>query len=64
MFCFARYSDDLAYWHPSLRQEFPNIIKMYEHKMNKMIEQDYNKVVVILERMVCLLKKMLTLLIG
>ncbi|CAO3587553.1 unnamed protein product [Absidia cylindrospora] len=56
----SRYSDDLAYWHPSLQQEYPNIIKKYEHKMNKLIEQDYNKVSVILERMAKQYAKMAT----
>ncbi|KAI8092841.1 uncharacterized protein BX664DRAFT_328287 [Halteromyces radiatus] len=56
----SKYSDDLGYWHPSLRQEFPNIIQKYDIKLKKLIEQDDKKVMVILERMAKQQIKMMT----
>ncbi|CAO3624861.1 unnamed protein product [Cunninghamella echinulata] len=47
----SKYSEELAYWHPVLIQEFPNIIQMYYAKMNKKIEYEYERLVVILDRM-------------
>ncbi|CAO3644983.1 unnamed protein product [Cunninghamella blakesleeana] len=47
----SKYSDEMAYWHPALILEFPNIVQKYHSKMNKKIDYEYERLVVILDRM-------------
>ncbi|KAI8330903.1 hypothetical protein BC941DRAFT_439876 [Chlamydoabsidia padenii] len=47
----SRYSEDVVYWHPVLRQEFPNIIQKYEQKMKIKIKQDLARLGLIVDRM-------------
>ncbi|SAM01179.1 hypothetical protein [Absidia glauca] len=47
----SRYSEDVAYWHPILRQEFPNLVQKYEQKMKIRIAQQKAKLLIIMDRM-------------
>ncbi|KAI8066847.1 hypothetical protein BC940DRAFT_319701 [Gongronella butleri] len=39
----ALYADDLGYWHPVLRQAFPNLMPRYEAKMAARVQQELGK---------------------
>ncbi|ORX60293.1 hypothetical protein DM01DRAFT_1404593 [Hesseltinella vesiculosa] len=57
-----QYADDMGYWHPVLRQSFPQLIPTYEEKMTSIIQQEQDKLNGTLDRLTKQYTKMTTFL--